>query len=195
MMEKRIFEKGDFIKYTTYNSDNKFRFGIFEGIDLEPTYQYTKKYSLAAFYDSYKYCSHMDNAVGWGYQPFFEVATNEKNCERTIDTDKEDSWWTICTDEEKEQALQILKDYGYEWNEELLAIVDIETGEIVHKIITPKLEYNGEEIKPINNELKDKLKKSVLSKNKATNYTYPNSNYAYGYHNGCYPYNDDYYYD
>ena len=47
---KKAFNKGDFIKYSTYNSatENKTTFGIFEGVDLAPEYQYTKKFSLAA---------------------------------------------------------------------------------------------------------------------------------------------------
>ena len=45
---KKAFNKGDFIKYTTYNSttENKTTFGIFEGIDLAPEYQYTKKFTI-----------------------------------------------------------------------------------------------------------------------------------------------------
>ena len=41
---KKAFNKGDFIKYSTYNgaTENKTTFGIFEGVDLAPDYQYTK---------------------------------------------------------------------------------------------------------------------------------------------------------
>jgi len=184
-MEKKIFNKGDFIKYSTYNSANdstKFAFGIFEGVDLAPEYQYTKKLSLAAYYDSWKYCNNLDNGVGWGYQPVLEVASQNKPCEKTIDTICEDSWWTVCTPLEKKRALEILAKYGIDWNEEEMTLTNVETGEILHRIIVPKLEYNGDVIKPICNELKTKLKTAVLSKNK-TSYSssYPNRHNAYGY--------------
>lgn len=191
-MEKKIFNKGDFIKYSTYNSandDTKFAFGIFEGVDLAPEFQYTKKLSLAAFYDSWKYCSNLDNGVGWGYQPVLEIASQNKPCEKTIDTICEDSWWTVCTPLEKKRALEILAKYGVDWNEEEMTLTNVETGEVLHRIIVPKLEYNGDVIKPICNELKTKLKTAVLSKNK-TSYSssYPNQYNAYGY-NGY----DEYY--
>ena len=193
MAEKKTFNKGDFVKYTTYTSDNRVTFGIFEGVDLAPEYQYTKKFSLAAYYDSYKYCSNLDNGVGWGYAPSLDVATKEKPCEKTIDTLEEDSWWSLCTPLEKKNAIEILASYGYEWNEELLALVDTSTGEIVHKIIIPKIEYNGETIKPICQEYKSKLKKSIIDKSKPTysggyrgNPQYGN----YGY-NGYDPYDEE----
>ena len=185
---KKAFNKGDFIKYTTDNSETqkKVTFGIFEGIDLAPEYQYSKKFSLAAYYDSYKYCSNLDNGVGWGYAPVLEVARDGKQCEKTIDTLVEDSWWSLCTPIEKRNAIEILAGYGYEWNEELLALVDINTGEIVHKIIIPKLEYNGDTIKPICNEFKDKLKNSIIKKAKPS---YSNSNYRGNPQYVCYGYN------
>jgi hypothetical protein len=185
---KKAFNKGDFIKYTTYNSETqkKVTFGIFEGIDLAPEYQYSKKFSLAAYYDSYKYCSNLDNGVGWGYAPVLEVARDGKQCEKTIDTLVEDSWWSLCTPIEKRNAIEILAGYGYEWNEELLALVDINTGEIVHKIIIPKLEYNGDTIKPICNEFKDKLKNSIIKKAKPS---YSGTNYRGNPQYVCYGYN------
>jgi hypothetical protein len=188
-MEKKIFNKGDFIKYSTYNSTNdntKFAFGIFEGVDLAPEYQYTKKLSLAAYYDSWKYCSNLNNGDGWGYQPFLEVASQNKPCEKTIDTICEDSWWTVCTPLEKKRALEILASYGIDWDDEEMTLTNVETGEILHRIIVPKIEYNGDVIKPICDELKTKLKTAVLSKNKASySPSYHNQYNAYGY-NGYY---------
>ena len=185
---KKAFNKGDFIKYSTYNgaTENKTTFGIFEGVDLAPEYQYTKKFSLAAYYDSYKYCSNLDNGAGWGYAPSLDVATKDKPCEKTIDTLVEDSWWSLCTPLEKKEAIEILASYGYEWNEELLALVDMNTGEIVHKIIIPKIEYNGETIKPICEEYKSKLKKSIIGKAKPS---YSGTNYRGNPQYGCYGYN------
>lgn len=187
----KTFNKGDFIKYTVYNGStvNKVTFGIFEGIDLAPEFQYTKKYSLAAYYDSWKYSSNINNGAGWGYAPFLEIAMDDKPCEKTIDTLKEDSWWKLCTQEEKQNAIAILAAYGYEWNEELLAIVDTNTGEIVHKIIVPKLEYNGEIIKPICKEFKNKLRSSLVKKTNVAAATpcYRGNPYAHS----CDPYYDD----
>lgn len=188
MEEAKTFNKGDFVKYSTYNSTigNKITFGIFEGVDLAPEYQYTKKFSLVAYYDSYKYCSNLNNDAGWGYAPSLDVATKGKPCEKTIDTLVENSWWSLCTPLEKREAIEILARYGYEWNEELLALVDMSTGEIVHKIITPKIEYNGETIKPICDEYKNKLKKSIVNKAKPS---YSGANYSGNPRYGCYGYN------
>lgn len=191
MESKKIFNKGDFIKYRSYNDDDKkVTFGIFEGVDLAPEYQYTKKFSLAAYYDSYKYCRNLNNGTGCGYGPELDIATKEKQCQKTIDTLMEDSWWTLCTPIEKKNAIEILACYGYEWNEEQLALVDINTREIVHKIIIPKIEYNGETIKPICEEYKNKLKMAVKHPHSSTNYRYSPQYSYYGY-NGCDPYDED----
>lgn len=196
-MEKRAFSKGDFIKYTAYNgSEGSINFGVFEGVDLAPEYQYTKKYSLALYYDSHKYCNNLDNGVGWGYAPVLEIATNGKEVSKHTDSLVEDSWWSICTPLEKEKAIAILADNGYEWDEENLALVKADTHEIVHKIIVPKIEYNGDMIKPICKELKSKLANAVRNKNKssygATSYRgYP----YYGYCGEGYNPDSDEYWD
>jgi hypothetical protein len=181
-MEKNIFNKGDFVKYVTYSTSKEFKFGIFEGVELPTSNEYSKKYSLALFYDSNKYFSNLDNGVGWGYQPFLDIASKDKPCDKQIDTLEEDSWWKVCSDEEKEAALRILEDYGYAWNEETMEVIDLKTGEIVHKIIVPKIEYNGEIIKPIEENLKDKLKQATLAQNsQKTTSSYYSGNYSYGY--------------
>lgn len=160
---KSKFSKGDFLKYT--NKPNSFV--IFEGVDLMPTYQYTKKLSVVVHYDPSKYCEN-ENGMGWSSRPVLEVAKNGKQCEKTVDTYDEDYFWSICTDEEKEAAIQKLAEYGYKWDEESLSLIDIETGEIVHRIIVPKLEYNGDVIKPICSEYKELLSDYALSKNTYT---------------------------
>lgn len=184
-MEKRTFNKGDFVKYCVNNNGTKVTFGIFEGIDLEPSYQYTKKYSLLLYYDSRKYCNQSTNGNDWGYKPSLEVSLNGKPCEKSIDTLEEDTWWSLCTPEEKENAIHVLHSYGYEWDEELMSLIDIKTGEIVRKIIIPKIEYNGEIIKPITQTLKDKLKKVVKKKNTTSVYGYyppcQSVHYGHGY--------------
>lgn len=187
MDEKRAFNKGDFIKYKSYGPEGKVTFGIFEGVDLAPEFQYTKKLSLVAYYDSHKYSSNLNNGVGWGYAPCLEVATNGKECEKTVDTLVEDNWWSLCTPLEKRNAIEILSSYGYQWDEELLSLVDIDTGEIIHKIIVPKIEYNGETIKPICQTYKEKLKHAAISQAKQI---YSNSYQQPFYH--CY---NEYYYD
>jgi len=179
-MEKRTFQKGDFIKYRAYNdTTDKITFGIFEGNDLAPQYQYTKKLSLVLYYDSKKYSQ--DKAGQWGYRPSLEIAKDGNECEKTIDTTIEDSWWSICTEEEKEFALQILSANGYIWDEATMTLFDKDTNEVVHKIVVPKNEYNGNIIKPISDWFMDKLRKFVISKNAFGSYA-GTPNYGGGYH-------------
>lgn len=189
MEGKRKFEKGDFLKY-----DNKpGSFAIFEGIDLMPTYQYTKKYSVVVFFDPSKYCEN-ENGCGWGTRPYLEVVKPNKPCEKTLDTLEEDYFWKVCTPREKEMALATLEEYGYEWDEENLELIEQTSGKVVYKIIVPKLEYNGDIIKPISKGNKKQLKNYVLSKN---TYSYGN-NYNCGYRQGGYYQGDMYeneYYD
>lgn len=180
-MEKKTFNKGDFVKYCAYNGDTKkVTFGIFEGVDLNPEYQYSKKYSLLLYYDSYQYVSNANrqpNGQMWSYQPVLDISTKNKPCEKTIDTLVEDTWWSLCTPEEKANAINILENYGYTWDDSLLALIDTETAEIVRQIFIPKIEYNGDTIKPMDNSFKNKLKAAVLKKNPKT----PAYNYGGGY--------------
>lgn len=177
MEEKREFKKGDFIR----SKSKPASFAIFEGIDLNPSYTYSKRYTVAAFFDPDKYCQN-ENGCGWSSRPVLEVATKTKPCEKTVDTLKEDYSWVICTEKEKEVAIKVLLDHGFEWNEELLSLIDIESGEIVHKVIIPKLEYKGNIIKPITDKFKMLLRSYTEKENK------PNYNYGRNYDNG-YGYN------
>jgi len=192
-MEKRTFKKGDFVKYRAYNdTSNKITFGIFEGNNLAPEYQYTKKLSLVLFYDSLRYMQSLDGS-SWGYRAHLDVSTNTRDCEKTIDTYIEDSWWSICTDEEKTKALEILDSYGYSWDDETLTLTKKDTNELVRKIVVPKIEYDGSIIKPISDWLKSKLHKFVLSKIKYSSSSaspYGGYNPQYGY-NGYGDYYDD----
>ena len=176
-----FFKKGDFVKYATYSDQDKFTFGIFEGVDLAPQWKYAKKYSLVAYYDSKQYTQDKYNLVKYEYKPTLSVARDDCNqeCAKTIDTLKEDSWWKLCTNEDKKRANEILKSYGYEWNDETMELIDLETGEILHQIKTPKLEYNGNPIKPIDESFKNILKKAALSQIKTSYYT---NQYQYGYY-------------
>ena len=179
MEQKKKFEKGDFLKY-----DNKpGSFAIFEGVDLMPSYSYTKKLSVMVYFDPSKYCQN-ENGVGWSSRPYLEVATDNKPCEKTVDTYEEDYFWKVCSPLEKEMALATLEEYGYEWDETNLTLKEQATGKIVHKIIIPKLEYNGDIIKPITEERKNHLHKYAISKN---TYSYSGGGGGYGcYRNGYY---------
>lgn len=174
--EKRIFQKGEFIT----NTNKPTSFAIFEGIEME-SYGVNKKYSVIAAYDPSKY-RELPNGGGWASQPYLEVATSTTRCEQTVDGDTESYWWKPCTPEQKEKAIATLEDYGYHWNEELMAIVDKETGEIVRTIVVPKLEYHGEVVKPITQKVKAFLLK-VCKEINMKKYSYQTNYYSGGY--GC----------
>lgn len=165
----RNFEKGDFIKYTNKPES----FGIFEGIDLDPSMKYAKKWSMVLYFDPSKYCQK--ESGGWGSVPVLELPKDGKPCPKTIDTLKEDYSWKICSPEEKRNCIEKLAEYGLEWDEENMTLVDTETGEIIHKVFVPKIEYNGEVVKPMQEQFKEMIKKYVINENKPTYTTY-NSN-------------------
>ncbi len=149
---KRAFKKGEFIT----NTNKPGSFAIFEGIECE-SYTTSKKYSVIVYYDPNKYCEN-DNGSGWVHKPHLDVATNSTRCDITVDGDTESYWWKPCSDKEIEKAIDILQSYGYYWNEDLLAVVAKDTGEIIRTVIEPKVEYNGEVVKPISQRLKELLK-------------------------------------
>lgn len=191
---KKTFEKGDFLKYYSYQ-ENEYglAFAIFEGKEIETSYTYVKKYSLVLFFDPHKYTQEGNEIDGHGYsyKKYLTVATKEQPCQKQIDTLKEDSWWKICTPQEKQEAIQKLLTLGLQWDENNLQLIDITSGEVIYQIIVPKIQYNGNKIKPINNNLKSKLKNFITSKVKKT--YYPNHNNDYGYYH--YPNNYVDYYD
>ena len=150
---KRQFEKGEFIT----NTNKPGSFAIFEGVECDSQSSYYKKYSVIAYYDPAKYRELPGG--NWGTVPHLDVATRTTRCEQSVDGDTESYWWRPCTPREKERAIDILQQYGYYWNEDLTAIVAKDTGEIVRTIVEPKLQYNGEVVKPISQKLKDLLKR------------------------------------
>lgn len=172
---KKIFNKGDFIK----NINKPKAFGIFEGIDLDPSMKYSKKYSLVVYFDPSKYCKDEDGP-GWSSRPVLDITQNGVPCEKTIDTLKEDYSWRVCNDEEKQQAIEKLEEYNLYWDEEIMSLVDKESGEILHKMIIPKLEYHGEVIKPIQIEFKSLLKNYIKKENKPSYSTSYNNNFSRG---------------
>lgn len=168
---KKIFERGDFVRYI--NKPNSF--GIYEGIDLDPSMKYTKKYSLVLFFDPSKYGQHGDGG-GWSSKPVMELPSDDKPCPKTIDTDKEDYSWRLCRPTEIEDAIKKMAEFNLEWDKETMSLIDTETGEIIHKVVVPKLEYKGNIIKPICEKFKKIIKKYVIKENKP--------NYGYGGYNG-----------
>lgn len=163
-MEDKHFKQGDFLK-----KKNKIgSFMIYEGNNISKNAY--KKMTLVCEYDPEKYTA---TSMGYDRKPFLDV-----KCETTIDTETEDYWIGICNEEEKETAKNILKEHGYEWDENNLALINMETKETVRKIKTPDNKYYGQIIKPISNSFKDILKQFCKNKNI---YTYTPS-----YQNGYY---------
>ena len=177
------FKPGDFIT----NSNKPGSFAIFEGIGYQTSYAMYNKYSVIANYDPRKYME-LSNGT-WDSIPNLDVATSTTRCDQLVDGDTDSFWWRLCTQQEKEKSIGILDSYGYYWNENLLAIIDKNTGEIVRNIVQPKIEYNGETIKPISKKLKDLLRKVCdrIIKNK---YSYSYSSSYYGEHGDYYDYWD-----
>lgn len=171
------FQKGEIISTGVEANPS---FAIYEGKDRSE-YSGYKKLSVIAYYCPNKYIKTDDGS----YQPhpFFEAATKDKPCEKTVDSDVPTYWVRKCSPSEREKALEKFKEYGYEWDENELTLTNFHTGEIVYKIKRPIIKYNGEQIIPtVCNHFKSILKSFCKSKNKKTTTTY--NNYSYG---------DDYY--
>ena len=160
MGENRTLKPGDFIK----RDNKKGSFMIYEGNDISES-TYTKKFTLIASYDPEKY---MMTSIGYDHVPHLDVACSTRRCAETIDTDKEDFWISLCNPIEKADAISILEDYGYHWDEEKLEMIDLQTGEIIKKITVPDNTYYGQVIKPITDAFKDILKRFCLDKSKPT---------------------------
>lgn len=159
MEEKRAFKQGDFLK----KNNKEGSFMIYEGNNVsETTY---KKMTLVCCYDPEKY---MMTSAGYSHVPNLEVSKNGKRCDETIDTEQEDYWISICSEEERLRAERILLKYGYEWDAENLLLIDTETGEVVKKITIPDNTYYGQIIKPISDAFKAILKSFCITKNKPT---------------------------
>lgn len=156
------FEKGMFLT----NPSQKGSFYIFEGIDLSEN-QYHQEYTLIAAYNPRKYCK--DNDVpyeSYTIKEWFVCASHNSRCSETIYQMSETSWIRQCTKDEKEQAIRVLGKYGYDWSDDLLALIDKTSGEIVRQIPHPSNEYKGDTIIHICQENKSLLQNYVESKNK-----------------------------
>lgn len=157
MEEKRFFKPGDFVKRNSKASG----FVIYEGNNISETA--CKRLTVVCEYDPEKY--KMTDA-GYAYVPVLDMGTNTKRCQTTIDTEKEDYWYSLCNEEEKNRAERVLLRYGYEWDAENLRMIDITTGEIVKSIKIPDDKYYGQIIKPMSDASKAMLKKLCVEKNK-----------------------------
>lgn len=137
----REFKRGEFIKKK--HSDYLI-FAIYDGLDVKSSYAVYPQYSLLLFYHSH----HWDFKDGqWDYYPYLELANQTAKME-TCDSAGEDYWWGVCTPEEKEEALQIIRDNGYEWDEEKKRIVRLDTKEEVCRCANENVVYDGAIITP-----------------------------------------------
>ena len=166
-MAGKKFERGEFLK----KDNKKGSFMIYEGNNLSATSY--RKMSLVCYYDPE---SFQMGSIGYENRPKLEVATKLTPCPTTIDTEEEDFWIKTCTPNEKTAAIEVLKKHGLYWDEDNFALIDINTGEIIRKLIIPDDTYYGQIIKPISKKFKELLKKWVISKLQPA---YTNYNYDY----------------
>ena len=173
------FKPGDFVTF----SNKKGAFAIYEGVDIS-TSSY-KKLTVILAYDPSKYTQTEE---GYKMIPTMETSTKHATCEKTLDTDESCYWTRKCTAEEIEEALEVMRNYGYLWDEENLAVVAIDSGDIITKVCLPKVEYKGQIIKPMTEKFKKLLRLFCLEKNKKVTYSYPDnySRYWDMYGEGCY---------
>lgn len=162
------FEAGDFLK----KDNKKGSFMIYEGNNISETSY--KRMTLICYYDPEKMVM---GAVGYEQKPTLEVATKDKPCETTIDTEVEDYWVKICSEEEKAEALKVLSKYGLMWNDVTMELIDSKSGEVIRKIKTPDNTYYGQTIHPKTSKFKDIIKRYCYSKLKTPTYPYHNPYY------------------
>ena len=164
----KLFKPGDFITFTNKEGS----FAIYEGIDIATSR--FKKLTVILSYDPNKY---VKTEEGYKMCPSIETSTKLTNCETTVDTNEETYWVRKCNEDEIKEALKIMKEFGYDWNENDLSVIDAKTKSIITKIHIPKIEYKGQIIKPTPSDLKQLLKTFCIEKNKNTAY-YSNSLYS-----------------
>lgn len=157
------FKKGEFIKL---NSDPR-SFFIYEGIETTPYPQsYYKRYSVILHYDPFKYVKIGDE---WEQRPNLSVATEDKPLERHIESNMDGSTYSCLSQSEKEEALRVLKTYGYIWDEENLTLKRSD-GTVVKVIKSPKIEYLGDEVRPMKHNKRKLLSKVCSSLTRASSY-------------------------
>ena len=173
--------KGDFIRSMGGNGS----FYIYEGNETEAyPNAYFKRYSVIAYYDPNKYVKMEDK---WVTMPSLTVAKDGKPLDRTVDSNFENSTYSILTKEEKEKAMEVLAKYGYQWDDNTLTLSRMD-GTVVYQMKTPRIEYLGEEVKPINDANKRLLVKVCKSiTREASCATYPNYQYQGNNYDSQYP--------
>jgi len=156
MEEKRDFNKGDFIAKTNKQG----WFAIYEGCEIRNSY-YLKKYTLICAYDPSAYGKQDDGTYG-SYQKFV-YATSAHPCDETVDENKESYFYRLATEDEIEAAKKILEEQGFYWNPVEYTLTDLNSGEVVKKIVGPKTKYSGNVIKPTRGVLEAMHKKAMES--------------------------------
>ena len=160
------FCAGDFIKKKTASD---FSFAIFEGNDVSTSYAaYYKEYSLLAFYDSR--CWDFKDGK-WDFFPQLKLQSTESKME-TCDSLYESYFWGLCTPEEKERALEILKGIGYSWDEKTLSLKNITSNTEVCRCSIISDEYDGTLVTPSDTTRRGLIRKCLEAKKMSPSYNY-----------------------
>lgn len=131
------FKPGDFICCKT----DKGHFFIYEGDKVKTSQYYPSfNYSVVLEYDE-KHYTKLDDG-NWEYKTMIKVYG--KDGVITIDYDCDNWRYDVMTEEEKENALSKLEEYGYHWDCVSKELCNTETGEVIIKIKPPSFTYNNE---------------------------------------------------
>lgn len=162
------FKRGDLI----FNNSTR-AYAIYDGTEfIKDDYLHSKNYTLAVCFIPRKYQKAKDGS--WDYAEFFEVSTKRRRCTTSIDTDHEDFWWKIATEEQKKVLLEAMKKNGYLWIEDTKTIVNSASGEVVRvlKDLVLETKYNQEQILITPTEKKRILLSAIKPTKGYTNYPY-----------------------
>lgn len=141
----RNFKPGDFIRMTYLNQG---AFAIFQGKEVIGQYGYPT-YTTLVYYNPSKY---QEVEGKWVARPYLSVAREGSRFFDTVTVKCEGPSFEICTDKEKAEAIELLKAYGYGWDDEQKMLFYLQSGEIINKIVVPVVKYDGTEIAPNNEE-------------------------------------------
>jgi hypothetical protein len=168
-----IFSAGDIV-VSRYGE----RYYLFEGKTVEKLNGSVTYYSVIAEYDPKK-CTRTKE--GWGFVEHFDVASVTNQL--AIPSDREDVTYRLANEREKAKFLDILDSYGYFWDAKTSTLTEIDGGEVVHTVVMPKTEYNGEVISPLSGIHQEMLKNFCTEKNMDHDYSHSYAGYGYNYHN------------
>lgn len=170
------FKRGDFI----FNNSTH-AYAIYDGVEfLKDDYLHSKNYTLAVYFTPRKYQKLKDGS--WDYTEFFEVSTKRRRCTTSIDTDHEDFWWKIATEEQRNILLEAMEKNGYLWVEDTKSIINSASGDVIRvlKDLVLEIKYNQQQILITPTEKKRILLSAIKPTKGYSNYSYPN------YYEGCY---------